>query len=123
LTTQENALTANLIKLSDLRIAYEKDTPVDLLRAWLVNLSIYSGLDADSQLIKEIAKELYSEIFMFNIAELTLFFSRIKKGYYGEFYGKFDGIKIIKGAREYRAQRGIVLSGLTEEQQNQIIEK
>jgi hypothetical protein len=112
LDTQELALKSNLIKLSELIDVYSEDTPVDLLRAWLLNMSIYLGLDVDGQVIKEIARELYEEIFMLNIAELTLLFSRIKRGYYGSFYGRFDGITIISAAREFRSARGFIISRL-----------
>lgn len=112
-----------MIKLSDLQFAYDKETSIDLLRAWLLNLSVYCGIDTDEEglLIKTIARELYTEIFMLNMAELTLFFSRLRKGYYGSFYGRFDGMMICNAAREYRQQRGQILARLPEEQQNRIV--
>lgn len=110
-----------MIKLSDLQFAYEKDTAIDLIRAWLVNLSIYLGLNTEGQIIKTIARELYSEIFMFNLAEFTLFFSKLRKGYYGQMYGRFDGLMIVSAGREYRQQRGLILSKLPEEEQNKIV--
>lgn len=122
LNTQELTLKSNLIKLSEL-VVYSEDTPVDLLRAWLLNLSVYLVIDADGQVIKEVARELYSETYMLNIAELTLLFSRIKRGYYGSFYGRFDGIIIISAAREFRSARGFILSRLPENEQIKLIQK
>lgn len=121
--TTETALLSGMIKLSDLQFAYDKETSIDLLRAWLLNLSVYCGIDTDEEglLIKTIARELYTEIFMLNMAELTLLFSRLRKGYYGSFYGRFDGMMICNAAREYRQQRGNILARLPEEQQNRII--
>lgn len=117
----ETALLSGMIKLSDLQFAYDEDTAIDLLRAWLLNFSVYLGLDTEIQVVKTIARELYTEIFMLNMAELTLFFSRLRKGYYGSFYGRFDGMMICNAAREYRQQRGQILARLPEEQQNRIV--
>jgi hypothetical protein len=119
--TVKKALTSNIIKLSEISSAYSKETIILFLQAWLVNLSVYSGMDADEFLLKDISNELYSEIFMFNLSELTLLFSGIKKGSYGEFYGRFDGMKILIAARGYRAKRGIIFSNLTSEEQKQLI--
>lgn len=116
----ETALMSGMIKLSDLQFAYKKETGIDLIRAWLMNLSVYLGLDSDGQIIKDIARQLYSEIFMFNMAEFTLFFTRLKKGHYGPMYGRFDGQMICIAAREYRQQRGLILSRLPEEKQKLI---
>lgn len=114
------ALKSGMLKLADLQFAYNKESSIDLIRAWLMNLSIYLGLDSDENVIKDIARQLYSEIFMLNMAEFTLFFSRLKKGYYGSMYGRFDGLMICNSAREYRQQRGMILSRLTEEEQTKI---
>jgi len=115
------ALKSGMIKLSDLKFAYKEETGIDLLRAWLMNLSIYLGIDSDGQVIKDVARQLHSEIFMFNMAELTLFFTRLKKGYYGSMYGRFDGMVICSAAREYRSQRGLKLSYMSLEEQNKIL--
>jgi len=120
LNTVELSLKSGMIRLSDLQFAYNKETGIDLLRAWLMNLSIYLGLDSDGQIIKSIARELYSEIYMFNLSELTLYFSKLRRGYYGIFYGRFDGMMIVSSGREYRAQRGYVLSLLSVDEQEEI---
>lgn len=116
----ETALISGMLRISDIQFAYGKETSIDLIRAWLMNLSVYFGLDSDENVIKDIAKQLYSEIFMLNLAEFTLFFSRLKKGYYGLMYGRFDGLMICNSAREYRQQRGLILSKLSEDEQSKI---
>ena len=120
LNNETLALQSGMIKLSELQHAYLPDTATDFIRAWLVNASVYCRLEIDTQLIKEIARELYKEMFMFNLAEFTLFFSRLKRGYYGLLYGRFDGMMITSAAREYRQQRGLILSKLPEEEQKKI---
>ena len=115
------ALKSGMIKLSELKFAYEPDTAIDLISAWLVNASLYVRLEIDLHLIKDIARELYKEVFMFNIAEFNLFFSKLKRGHYGNLYGRFDGMTICNAAIEYRSKRGLILSKLPEEEQNKII--
>ena len=121
LNTEELALKSGIIKLSDIKFAYGEETPVDLVYVWLLNASLYARLEIDHRLLKDIARELYKEIHMVNIAEFTLFFSKLKRGYYGTLYGRFDGMMITSAAREYRKQRGLILSRLTEEEQKKII--
>jgi hypothetical protein len=57
---------------------------------------------------------------MLNMAELTLFFSKLKRGLYGTLYGRFDGMMICSAAREYRNQRGKILAGLPGEEQKKL---
>lgn len=121
LNTEELALKSGIIKLSDIKFAYGEETPVDLVYVWLLNASLYARLEIDHRLLKDIARELYKEIHMVNIAEFTLFFSKLKRGYYGTLYGRFDGMMITSAAREYRKQRGLILSRLPEEEQKKII--
>ncbi len=110
-----------MIKLSEIAENYNEQTPVLFLQAWIINLAMYTGLQVEKWQTKDIAIGLYREIRMFNLAELTLFFDFIKRGRYGEFYGRFDGIKIISAARDYRKRRGEVLCKLSEQQQLKLI--
>lgn len=121
LNTEELALKSGMIKLSELKFAYGEESVINFLQAWLTNASMYVRLEIDYQLIKEISRELYKEIHMLNLAELTLFLSKLKRGHYGTLYGRFDGMMICSAAREYRQQRGLILSRLPEEVQKKII--
>lgn len=121
LNTEELALKSGMIKLSDVKLAYDYDVPIYLIRAWLINAAVYVRLEIDSHLIKDIASELYKEIHMLNIAEFTLFFSKLKRGHYGTLYGRFDGMMICSAAREYRQQRGMIFSKLPENEQKALI--
>lgn len=118
--TELKALQAGVIKLSEINQAYAPGTAEDLISAWLLALSMYVRIEVDKKLIQEIARELYKEIFMLNMAELTLFFSKLRRGTYGPLYGRFDGMMICIAAREYRQARGIELAKLPSEEQNKI---
>ena len=119
--TEELALRSGMIKLHELKFIYLDDTATDLIQAWLANASLYVCLTINKQLIKEISIELYKEIHMLNLSEVTLFFSKLKRGHYGVLYGRFDGMMICSAAREYRQQRGLILSRLPEDEQKQLM--
>lgn len=121
LNTEELALKSGMIKLSELKYAYGEESVINFLQAWLTNAAMYVRLEIDYQLIKEIARELLKEIQMLNLAELTLFLSKLKRGHYGTLYGRFDGMMICSAAREYRQQRGLILNRMTEEEQKRIL--
>lgn len=119
--TELSALQSGIIKLSEVKLAYDFETAIDYISAWLLNVSLYVRLEIDLNLLKNISRELYKEIFMLNLAEFTLFFSKLKRGYYGNLYGRFDGMTICNAAIEYRQKRGLILSRMAEEEQNKII--
>lgn len=119
--TELKALRAGVIKLSEINQAYTPGTSEDLIQAWLLSLSMYVRIEVDKKLIQEISIELYKEIYMLNMAELTLFFSKLRRGIYGPLYGRFDGMMICIAAREYRQTRGTELAKLTSEEQSQIL--
>lgn len=118
--TTERALTSGKIKLNEIALTYNRQAPISLIEFWLINLASYLGLEPSDQQIREIAIYLYEDNSFFNITELTLFFKKLKKGNYGEFYGRFDGTKILTAAKEYREQRGKLLSSLPEEIQKTV---
>jgi len=108
------ALRINVLKLREIASAYNEDTPKILIEAWLVNFSTFIGVEITSQQCRETAGFLYEEGYMLNLAELTFFFKRLKKGYYGKFYGKFDGMSIISACRTYRMERGKLIASMSE---------
>lgn len=110
LTSVEEALNKNVIKLREIGIAYGVKTPKLLISAWLTMLCDYFAFDVDKRQIQETAGYIYEEAHFLNLAELTLVFKRIKKGHYGEFYGRFNPQTIIKAIKAYRSERGAILS-------------
>lgn len=101
------AMKADLIKLFDLKSIYSEKTPVHFIESWLLQLNIFINTDnkLSGEQIKELAKYMYDEIFMLNMAELTLLFKRIKSGFYGAFYNRIDGTQLVQWCREYRKER------------------
>jgi len=118
--TFEDALKSKKIKLRELSLAYGEQIIIGWIQAWLINLSGYMNFSITEQQAKTTAIFILEDCYMFNLAEFTLLFRKINRGNYGQFYGQFNGQIIMAACKEYRNQRGKVLSGLSEEEQKQI---
>jgi len=79
------------------------------------------GFEITDQQARETAQYIFEEVGMLNIAEITLLFKRIKKGKYGDFYGRFNGQLILKACREYRKERGNILTKMSTDKQLKLI--
>lgn len=119
--TTVDALKSQKIKLFELTQAYGEQNILYWIESWLVGLSLYMDFEINEQQSKTTAMFILEDCYMFNIPELTLLFNRIKKGHYGNFYGKFNGQIIMDSCVAYRNERGLILSKLPESEQNEII--
>ncbi len=90
---------------------------VGWLSTWVINLAAVMDFDISEQQRRRTANMLIEELYMLNMAEITLFFKKLQKGDYGTFYGKFNVQTILIAAKQYRQQRGIILSRLPEKEQ------
>lgn len=119
--TQKSALLSKKINLREVAATYNTKTPEALLSLWLTNLCIYMDFSIMQVQISPTAKYMVEEIGMLNMAELTLLFHRIREGFYGEFYGKFNPQIVLRACREYRQERGRIISKMNSEEQSKIL--
>ena len=115
------ALESKVINLREIAGIYNEELPVLLIKAWLVNFSLFMDFAISPQQARETAIYVFEETFMLNIAELTLLFKRIKTGHYGEFYGKFNPQIVLRACREYRQERGKIISKMPSDQQKEVL--
>ena len=118
--TIEDALKSGKVKIRELTPIYTEKAIVSWIQAWLINLSSYMNFSITEQQAKTTAMFILEDCYMFNLAEFTLLFRKINRGNYGQFYGQFNGQIIMAACKEYRNQRGKILSGLTEQEQNEL---
>lgn len=105
--TVEKATKSSLIKISELKEIYSERTPELFIRSWLLQLNLFVNVEnklSEHQII-ELASYMYDEIYMLNLAELTLLFKRIKNGHYAPFYNRIDATQILIICREFRRER------------------
>lgn len=116
--TLEEALCSEKIKIRLLAKIYGDETVVTWMQSWLINISKYMDFTISDDQARKTAMFLAEELYMLNLAEITLFFKKLLKGVYGEFFGKFNGQIIMSGAMRYRQERGRIVSNMSTEQQD-----
>lgn len=118
--TIEQALISNKIKLKELASIYTEKAIIAWIQAWLVNIASYMNFPITEQQAKTTAIFILEDCYMLNIVEFTLLFRKINRGNYGEFYGKFNGQIIISACKQYRQQRGGILSKMSDDERNNL---
>ncbi len=117
----QTALKSLKIKLRELSQVYGERAIVAWIQTWLISLSMYMNFEITEQQAISTATTILEECYMLNIVEFNLLFRKMKKGNYGIFYGKFNGQTIIKACIQFRKERGLILSKMSEEEQKKIM--
>lgn len=115
------ALRTKKLNLREIGEIYNQEIPKLLIEGWLITLGDIMDFDVSSLQARQTAQFVFEETKMLNLAELTLLFKRIQTGFYGPFYGKFNPQIICIDCREYRKERGAIISRLTTEEQEDIL--
>jgi len=110
--TVADAYNTGYLKLNELKKIYSEETPHLLIETWLIQLALFFDIPLEEGRVRELAWLIYDDMHFLNIAEMTLLFTRIKKGYYGKFYNRIDPSEILSWCREYRRERGMYVSKL-----------
>ena len=118
--TVEDGLVSRKIKVRELAAIYGEDKIASWISLWLISLSKYMDFQISNEQADITSIDILSEMYMLNIAELTLLFTRIRKGHYGIFYGKFNMQTIMLACKGFRVERGGILSKMKEEEQNKL---
>lgn len=84
---------------------------VEVVHPWLCvmvdNLNDFCGVKqkmTDSQK-EEVAHILMCECVRLNIAEVALFFDKVKRGEFGEYYGILDSVRTLKILKDFMRER------------------
>jgi hypothetical protein len=102
--TVRDAIAVNMITLREIAETYNEKTPELLLQAWLVNLAMFLCVEITPQQARETSRYMIEEIRSLSLPLITILFKRLKKGKYGEFYGKFNGQKILIACIDFRKE-------------------
>lgn len=108
----------NVPKLSTIANAYDNDAAaINWLKIQFENLNDFVGVREKMQLhqLNELSTLFYSECYYLNISEVMLFFIKLKRGEFGEFYGCIDPLKIMSAKNEFISQRRLALQKDEEE--------
>lgn len=98
--------------VAELREAYG----VDVVHPWMCimveNLNDFCGVKqkmTDEQK-EEVAHILMCECARLNIAEVALFFDKVKRGVFGEFYGILDTVRTMKILKDFMRERKVSIN-------------
>lgn len=115
-----DGLLTNTIKLRELSDCYGDKNIANWIASWLVVLSSKMDFSISPEQAGTTSILILEELYMINIAEFSLLFKKILKGDYGIFYGKFNIQTILIACKEFRLQRGSVISKMDSEEQNKL---
>lgn len=93
--------------LATMRKMYGERWTAAYIALWIVNVQDFfnvSGKMNDAQ-VEETAYMILDDFWALNVADIHLVFSRAKKGYYGQLYGRIDGSLIYDWFRSYFEER------------------
>ena len=93
--------------LQGLALAYNtSECPMLLLEAYITNLNdSCNATRMNESQTREAGEIMYQEAPYLKITEIHEFFRRIKAGYYGEYYGSLDVLKIMADFRQFLRDR------------------
>lgn len=106
-TTLAEAIGSRVMTLAEIHQAYGLETVQLYIHSWLLQLNLFLNRRepmSDDQL-EETSLLLYRKAHQLNLAELTLFFSSVKMGDYGEIAGYLDGTKILSYLSQFLSKR------------------
>lgn len=98
---------------------------VDVVHAWLCvmvdNLNDFCGVKqkmTDAQK-EEVAHILMCECGLLNIAEVALFFDKVKRGVFGEYYGILDSVRTLKILKDFMRERKVTINRTLEAEEKE----
>ena len=105
--TVKKAINDDYIKLSQIKKKFGQESVEAYLAVLILNLNESLNIirKLTNNQISEIAAFIYDDYYFLNLAELNLFFSRIKKGFYGQLYEGIDIVKIMDFFAQYKKER------------------
>lgn len=101
------AIQSKAPTLGALKKAYSEDFMLAYIELWLTNLKDFINVSrnlSDEQM-EELSFMIYQNFYYFNLADINLVFSKIKKGDYGPMYESIDGPKILSYFQKYENTR------------------
>lgn len=107
MVTYSEAISADSKPLAALRVEYGSDAVISgLIRIIGENIRFFSlGKTMSDLQVLETAKLIAGEYYYFKLEDFKLFFTKFKRGEYGNLYDRLDGQVIMIALNQYREQR------------------
>lgn len=101
------AIKSEMPTLGALKKAYSEDFMLAYIELWLVNLNDFINVSRkmNPAQMQELSVMIYQDYYYFNLADINLVFSKIKKGEFGPLYESIDGAKVLACFQKYVVKR------------------
>lgn len=103
--------------LADLRAMHGQKWAILWLENQLRALSEFAGVKSKftTEQLTAAAATIYAEAFYLKLPELMLFFHRFRAGYYEQFYGAADPMRVTAALLKFREERAAAIDRLQRE--------
>jgi len=110
-STFKIALDKNIPSLAKLVTLHGKERIIGYIEKWIYDLIRWFGFknNPNTDQVYQIAGYVIQDFGDLNLAEVYLFFTKVKKGELVTFYGKIDGYSILSALRNYYKMRSGIL--------------
>jgi len=106
-TTPALAIKSETPTLGTLKKTYSEDFMLAYIELWLTNLNDFINVSRKMkpEQMEELAFLIYQDYYYFNLADINLVFTKIKKGEFGQLFESVDGVKILSYFKKYEGER------------------
>ena len=125
MATYSEAINADSKPLAALRVEYGSDAVISgLIRIIGENIRFFAlGKSMTDLQVVETAKLIAGEYYYFKLEDFKFFFTKFKRGEYGNLYDRLDGQVIMIALSKYREERIAEAERLNYEKHKEILEK
>lgn len=124
MATYSEAISADSKPLAALRVEYGSDVVISgLIRIIGENIRFFAlGKAMNDFQVVETAKLIAGEYYYFKLEDFKLFFTKFKRGEYGNLYDRLDGQVILIALNKYREERLAEAERLNHEKHKKILQ-
>lgn len=116
------AVTSDFLSIAKVKKNYgdiqAKAIVVDMLVGFIQFINVGKTMNAEQ--VAETVKMIESYFPHLNLADLKLFFDKMKLGHYGKFYDRLDGMVILENLEQYNQERMNVVESINTELHKQM---
>jgi len=107
--------------LHEITEVYNRDCAEALIFAWLVGFDAYIGKGCfDQNQLNELSTTIVSKMYNLKIAEVAMFFVKLKEGEYGDIYGKINPLWVTSAfSKFFRERAGVIAENEREKERKE----
>ena len=118
---ERRCLTGNAPSIARMAKAYGENIAISWLSIQIYDLVKFCSFEdkIDINQVNDVAVILFTDAPFLKLTEWMMFFYRFKRGEYGEFFGRFDGVKVGVALKEFKSWRRSELDRYSNEERRE----